>query len=113
MALLASAAVFVSLMNIDSRRASLLDGQGLSSDDVTSTLSFEYETVAPFIFDSVQGLLKQWPNSYAPNGHSIVAGTVPPATVLYHAKHAPGPPKKPTFFAFDAYVTLLTEQCLR
>ena len=67
-----------------------------------ATLSEAYRAVAPFIFDSIQGLLQQWPNSYAPNGHSIVAGTLAPATVLYHAKHGHGPPGKPTFFAFDA-----------
>ncbi|KAK3391261.1 hypothetical protein B0H63DRAFT_539983 [Podospora didyma] len=61
-----------------------------------------YRIVAPFIFDSVQGLLKLWPDSYSPNGHSIVAGAVPPGTVLHHARHGPGTPKKPTFFAFDA-----------
>lgn len=61
-----------------------------------------WRTAAPFIFVSVQGFLKQWPNSYAPNGHSIVAGTLVPGTVLYHAKQSPGPPSKPTFFAFDA-----------
>lgn len=70
------------------------------------TLASEFQTVAPFIFDSVQGLLQQWPNSYSPNGHSIVAGSIAPATVLYHAKHAPGPPKKPTFFAFDAEMSV-------
>ncbi|KAL0932833.1 uncharacterized protein CTRU02_211796 [Colletotrichum truncatum] len=65
-----------------------------------------WDHVAPFIFDSVQGLLKQWPNSYAPNGHSVVAGTLEPATVLYHAKHGAGPPEKPTFFAFDAEMSV-------
>lgn len=64
--------------------------------------SVDYDTVAPFIFDSVKGLLGQWSNSYAPNGHSIVAGTLSPATVLYHATQSAGPPGKPTFFAFDA-----------
>ncbi len=59
-------------------------------------------TVAPFIFDSVHGLLGQWPNSYAPNGHSIVAGTVPANTLLYHASTRAGRLSKPTFFAFDA-----------
>ncbi|KAK4207140.1 hypothetical protein QBC37DRAFT_456484 [Rhypophila decipiens] len=73
-----------------------------------SARSSKYKSIAPFVFDSVQGFLQQWPNSYAPNGHSIVAGTIAPATVLYHAKHAPGPPKKPTFFAFDAEMSSTT-----
>ena len=68
----------------------------------TSAAVADLSAVAPFIFDSVQGLLKQWPNSYAPNGHSIVAGMVPAHMVLYHASARPGPFSKPTFFAFDA-----------
>jgi hypothetical protein len=60
------------------------------------------ETTASFIFDSVHSLLKQWPNTFAPNGHSIVTATVPPNTQLYHAKVWSGTPKKPTFFALNA-----------
>ena len=60
------------------------------------------ETTASFIFDSVYSLLKQWPNTFAPNGHSIVTATVPPNTQLYHAKVWSGTPKKPTFFALNA-----------
>ncbi|KAK1833603.1 hypothetical protein QBC39DRAFT_400775 [Podospora conica] len=81
----------------------------LSEDAVEkppSALSSKYKSVAPFVFDSVQGFLQAWPSSYGANGHSIVAGTIAPATVLYHAKHAPGPPKKPTFFAFDAEMSV-------
>jgi len=63
-----------------------------------------WHVTAPFIFDSVQGFLRKWPNSYAPNGHSIVAETLAPGTVLCHAKRSAGPPNKPTFFAFDAYM---------
>lgn len=59
---------------------------------------------APFVFDAVYSLLKQWPNTYAPNGHSIVAASVPPNTQLYHARPDGKLPKVPTFFAFDAYV---------
>lgn len=61
-----------------------------------------HSTVAPFVFDSLHGLLKQWPNSYAPNGHSIVVGTVVPFTHLYHARRRPGLPDSLQFFAFDA-----------
>ena len=60
------------------------------------------ETTASFVFDSVHSLLKQWPSTYAPNGHSIVTATVPPNTQLYHAKVWSGTPKKPTFFALNA-----------
>lgn len=57
---------------------------------------------APFVFDSLYSLLKQWPSTYAPNGHSIAAGVIPADTPLYHAQGYPGPPRKPTFYAFDA-----------
>ena len=60
------------------------------------------ETTASFIFDSVYSLLKQWPSTFAPNGHSIVTATVPLNTQLYHAKVWSGTPKKPTFFALNA-----------
>jgi hypothetical protein len=59
------------------------------------------EAAAPFIFDSTYALGKQWPNTYGPNGHSVVPVTFPPMP-LYHAKQYAGPMKKPTWFAFDA-----------
>lgn len=62
-------------------------------DDCTHT--------APFVFDSLYSLLKQWPSTYAPNGHSIAAGVIPAHTALYHAQGYPGLPRKPTFYAFD------------
>jgi hypothetical protein len=58
----------------------------------------------PLIFDSVNSLLKQWPNTYSLNGHSVVIGRVSPNTQLYHAWPDGKPLKVPTFFAFDAYV---------
>ncbi|KAJ6023702.1 hypothetical protein N7540_004499 [Penicillium herquei] len=61
---------------------------------------------APFVFDSVYSLLKQWPNNYAPNGHSVIPATVAPNTLLYHARTAHGKLKSPTFFAFDAEMSL-------
>ncbi|KAF5854068.1 hypothetical protein GGP41_006844 [Bipolaris sorokiniana] len=71
-----------------------------------STHKEDCETTAPFIFDTVHSLLKQWPNTYGPNGHSIVAATVPLNTQLYHARPDGKPPKVPTFFAFDAEMSL-------
>ena len=58
-------------------------------------------TNAPFIFDSLHSLLKQWPSSYGANGHSIVPVRLPPNTPLYHAKQWQGVPRKPTWFSFD------------
>lgn len=60
---------------------------------------------APFIFDALHSLLKQWPNTYAGNGHSIVPARIPPNTPLYHVKQwpqgIPGRMGKPTFFGLD------------
>ncbi|KAM7219791.1 hypothetical protein V8F06_004825 [Rhypophila decipiens] len=115
----ASSGVFKRRASVCTRSVTILLAVPYASDSRFSSHLFEgavekppsarssrYKSIAPFVFDSVQGFLQQWPNSYAPNGHSIVAGTIAPATVLYHAKHAPGPPKKPTFFAFDAEMSV-------
>jgi len=57
---------------------------------------------APFIFSSVQGLLRQLPNTFSPNGFSIVAATVPAWTNLYHARKDAGAIPKVEWVAFDA-----------
>ena len=61
---------------------------------------------APFLFHSIFSLLKQWPNTYAPNGHSLVLTSIPAHTLLYHARPDEDPLKKPTFFALDALASL-------
>ncbi|KAG4431305.1 hypothetical protein IFR05_013202 [Cadophora sp. M221] len=60
------------------------------------------DTTAPFIFDSLYSLAKQWPSTYGPNGHSIVPVKYSRNMPLYHAKQWEGDLKKPTWFAFDA-----------
>jgi hypothetical protein len=74
----------------------------LSHRSVCSTYPEECQKTAPFVFDSVYSLLKQWPSNYAPNGHSVVPATVAPNTLLYHALKTHEEPKNPVFFAFDA-----------
>lgn len=76
----------------------------LAHRSMCSTYPGDCEKVAPYVFDSIYSLLKQWPSSFAPNGHSVVPATVGPNTLLYHAKKTLGKPKPkdPTFFAFDA-----------
>ncbi len=59
------------------------------------------EIAAPFIFDSIYALAKQWPNTYAPNGHSILPVTFPIGMPLYHANQNEKTVKIPTWFAFD------------
>ncbi|KZT74014.1 hypothetical protein DAEQUDRAFT_734889 [Daedalea quercina L-15889] len=56
---------------------------------------------APYIFNSLSGLLQQWPNTYHPNGHTIVSGTIEPFTLLYHARRDPDIPDAEEWFAFD------------
>ncbi|KAG8814283.1 hypothetical protein FRC18_002031 [Serendipita sp. 400] len=48
------------------------------------------------IFASVSSLLQQWPNTLRRNGHTIVRGTIPVGTILYHARgdrHVPDVPE--------------------
>ncbi|KAI0513224.1 hypothetical protein F5B22DRAFT_612738 [Xylaria bambusicola] len=99
--------VVVALIRFDSVLPSFLFAPGPESlSPPTNITPTSYHDAAPFVFDSLHGLLKQWPNSYAPNGHSIVVGTVPPHTQLFHGKHGPGLPDKLPFFAFDAEMSL-------
>ncbi|KAI0730119.1 hypothetical protein C8Q72DRAFT_970909 [Fomitopsis betulina] len=58
-------------------------------------------TSAPFVFNSLSGLLRQWPNTYHWNGHTIISGTLEPFTLLYHARRDPDFPLAEEWFAFD------------
>ena len=59
---------------------------------------------SPFIFTALNGLLRQWPNVYAPVGFSVVPGIIPASTLLYHARQDGGAPPNPEWLAFDAFV---------
>lgn len=76
--------------------------QDLDHRSACSTYPEDCQKTAPFVFDSVYSLLKQWPSSYAPNGHSVVPAKIPPNTLLYHVNPVHGIPEKSSFFAFDA-----------
>lgn len=69
-----------------------------------SVYAEDCENNVPFIFDSVFSFLKQWPNNFAPNGHTIVTAKLLPNILLYHAQQVEGRPPRPTYFALDAYV---------
>lgn len=97
-------AIFMSLLVIYGLTRTQPPARGVPHRLACSIHKEDCETTAPFIFDTVYSLLKQWPNTYGPNGHSIVAATIPLNTQLYHARPDGKPPKVPTFFAFDAYV---------
>ncbi|KAL1714126.1 hypothetical protein EV715DRAFT_210176 [Schizophyllum commune] len=68
----------------------------------TRTEDNDASTVAPFIFNELSSLLAQWPNTWHPNGHSIIPGTLSSYTTLYHARKddlLPNP--SPEWLAFD------------
>lgn len=54
------------------------------------------------IFASFSSLLQQWGNTLFSTGHSIVLGTVPPGTLLYHARSDDNFPPPTEWLAFDA-----------
>ncbi|KAH9028931.1 hypothetical protein EDB84DRAFT_256023 [Lactarius hengduanensis] len=53
------------------------------------------------IFNSVSGLLQQWPNTLRRNGHSLIPATIPKGTILYHGRTDPQIPISPDWVAFD------------
>jgi len=54
------------------------------------------------IFQSVISLLQHWPNTKHRNGHTIIAASIPPGTLLYHGTRRPD-------FAFDTPEWLATD----
>ncbi|KAJ7261365.1 hypothetical protein B0H12DRAFT_1106458 [Mycena haematopus] len=59
-------------------------------------------SAASFIFNSLSGLLTQWPNTVHGTGHSIVPGLLQPFTLLYHARQdSQSPPPSPEWLAWD------------
>lgn len=70
----------------------------------TSQWKFNYSSEAPHYFASVYGLLQQWPNTFFPNGHSIVPCEIQPFTKLYHGRVDGDVPPSPEWVAFDMQV---------
>ena len=69
-----------------------------------SRWNFNFTSSAPHYFASVYGLLQQWPQTFFPNGHSIVPCELPPLTKLYHGRRDGDVPPSPEWVAFDMYV---------
>ncbi|KIO17398.1 hypothetical protein M407DRAFT_228415 [Tulasnella calospora MUT 4182] len=66
-----------------------------------STPPLSYET-GWWIFHSVSGLMRHWPNILYRNGHSIIPGTIAPGTLLYHGRpESSRPPPGPEWVSFD------------
>ncbi|EMD40586.1 hypothetical protein CERSUDRAFT_121303 [Gelatoporia subvermispora B] len=60
-------------------------------------------STAPYVFNTLASLMRQWPNTYHPNGHTIIPGVLEPFTLLYHArKDKLIVPPSPEWFAFDS-----------
>lgn len=75
--------------------------EGKIEAQTTSQWKFNYSSEAPHYFASAYGLLQQWPNTFFPNGHSIVPCEIPPFTKLYHGRMDGDVPPSPEWFAFD------------
>ena len=64
-----------------------------------STLNFS--SPAPHLFASTHSLLRQWPSTFSPNGHSIVPCKIRDYTNLYHGRKDEDFPTSPEWFASD------------
>ncbi|KAK0465655.1 hypothetical protein IW261DRAFT_1554007 [Armillaria novae-zelandiae] len=53
------------------------------------------------IFDTVNSFLQHWPNTRYRNGHSLVPGTIPVGTLLYHGRADSNVPTEPQWVATD------------
>ncbi|KAG9314912.1 hypothetical protein JVU11DRAFT_4020 [Chiua virens] len=53
------------------------------------------------VFETVHSLLQHWPNTRMRNGHTIVPGTVPTGTLLYHGRDNNKLPANPDWFSTD------------
>lgn len=78
--------------------------QGVLSSSVEANVIAQKAVVKDsfVIFNEVNGLLRQWGNALRPNGFSVTLASVPPNTLLYHARTDPDEPSSPEWFAFDA-----------
>jgi hypothetical protein len=74
---------------------------GVQTSPSTATIKLNFTSASPHIFSSLRSLLQQWPNTFFPNGHSIIPCEVPAYTHLYHAQQDDRIPPDPEWFAFD------------
>ncbi|KAL1888233.1 hypothetical protein Sste5346_009707 [Sporothrix stenoceras] len=114
------AITFASLSNtanaavrIPSNDEQLPIGDTIPHVDISSpqryTPPLNFSSSAPHLFASAYGLLQQWANTVFPNGHAMVAATIPAYTLMYHGLRAeeanPDPdtlsPPSPEWLAFD------------
>ncbi|KAG6328180.1 hypothetical protein ID866_10909, partial [Astraeus odoratus] len=89
----------------------ILDFSGLSrypaSVSDSDMKSWQLEVASPpnstdhLVFETVYSLLQHWPNTRMRNGHTIVPGTIPTGTLLYHAAMRHHIPTTPDWVAMD------------
>ncbi|KAL3425690.1 hypothetical protein PVAG01_02481 [Phlyctema vagabunda] len=79
----------------------LVDETNILGPTTKSEWNFNFSSPAPHHFASAYGLLQQWPNTFFPNGHSIVPCEIPPFTNLYHGRQDADEPPSPEWIAFD------------
>ncbi|KAF8838437.1 hypothetical protein BDN67DRAFT_907364 [Paxillus ammoniavirescens] len=53
------------------------------------------------VFETVSSLLQRWPNTRMRNGHTMVPGTIPKGTLLYHGTYQNELPSGPDWTATD------------
>ncbi|KAJ7471849.1 hypothetical protein FB451DRAFT_1251148 [Mycena latifolia] len=71
-----------------------LDTNAVQSQAPLANLADEWNLNTPpnpnstghLIFDTVSSLLQHWPNTHHHNGHTIVPGTIPTGTLLFHGR---------------------------
>ncbi|KAG6331403.1 hypothetical protein ID866_7689 [Astraeus odoratus] len=75
------------------------------SDGDTENWQFEVSphsnSTDHLIFETVYSLLQHWPNTRMRNGHTIVPGTIPTGTLLYHGAMYNRIPTTPDWVAMD------------
>ncbi|KAH7105194.1 hypothetical protein BKA62DRAFT_669447 [Auriculariales sp. MPI-PUGE-AT-0066] len=79
-----------------------IHAQQVSFADISPSEDDALQRDAPYIFNSVNSLLRQWGNTLAPNGFSFTVATIPAGTTLYHGRKDANDPPSPEWFAFDA-----------
>jgi hypothetical protein len=82
-----------------------LTEDGRTTPISTSQWKFNFTSEAPHYFASLYSLLQQWPNTFFPNGHSIVPCSIPPFTRLFHGRKDGDVPPSPEWVAFDMQVS--------
>ncbi|KAH7882502.1 hypothetical protein F5I97DRAFT_131649 [Phlebopus sp. FC_14] len=53
------------------------------------------------VFETVHSLLQHWPNTRTRNGHTIVPGSIPAGTLLYHGTNSGALPTTPEWVSTD------------